>query len=296
MSRRWRALALVSAVGAVSGCGTFVPSIQEIPGDSAAGQALVQAIVQNVTCEVQNAVNAVIREDVEDYQSGFSQSRKTAWLDDWGIQLTLTLNIVESSSLNPVVKWTPPSPVDLVFSLGTGATVSSEATRENKLKSYYTVRELLARGPCAKDSRPGGLYMMQSDLKLREWLRFNTQLDASGQVRLPRNQKEGPFKQEVLQHEVKFAVVSSANVTPGFKLSRVDINQDGSFLSTGRTRTHDLLLTLGPVDTEIVIPRGTPGFVARGKRKNAPSAAAANSHLAAEIGLAVSNALRTAPR
>jgi hypothetical protein len=293
MRWKWGALALAMAL---SGCGTFVPGIQEIPGDPAAGQELVQAIVQNVTCEVQNAVNTVIGEDKEDFRTGFSRSRKTAWLDDWGIQLSLTLNIVEKSSLDPVAVWTPPGLAGIGFSLGAGGTLSSEATRDNKLKSYYTVRELLARGPCAKESRPGGLFLMQSDLKLREWLRFNTQLDASGQLRLPRNAKEGPFKQEVLQHEVKFAVVSSANVNPAFKLSRVDINQDATFLSAGRTRTHDLIITLGPVDPEIVIPKGTPGFVARAKQRNAPSAAAANSHLAAEIGLAVANALRTPPR
>jgi hypothetical protein len=134
--------------------------------------------------------------------------------------------------------------------------------------------------------------MMQSDLKLREWLRYNVMLDASRQIRLPRKQKEGPFGQEVLQHGVKFEVISNGSITPGFKLTRVDINQSGTFLSAGRTRTHDLVITLGPVDPDIVIPKGTLGSVAV-RRTNGPSAAAANSHLAAEIGLAVANAIKT---
>lgn len=293
MNSKATALALLTLLAA---CGTYVPGIQEITGNSAAGQALVQAIVQNVTCEIQNAVNTVVREDIEDYRSGFSKSLKTKWLKDWGAQVTLTLNIVENSSVNPVVNWMPPSPATAVFNLGTGATGSSTATRENKLKFYYTVRELLARGPCSEDSRPGGVYMMQSDLKFREWLRFNTQLDASKQVQYPRKSNEGPFKQEVLQHEVTFEVVSNANVTPGLKLVQVDINQSGNFLSAGRTRKHDLLITMGPIDTDIVVPPGTPGFIARAHRKSGPSVAAANSHLAAEIGLSVSNALRGAPR
>jgi hypothetical protein len=291
-----RAAGVLAVAIMLTGCGTYVPGIQEITGDSAAGQEIVQAIVQNVTCEVQNAVNAVIGQDIEDYRSGFSRSRKTTWLDNWGIQLSLTLNIVERSGIDPVVGWAPASPATAIFTLGTGASLSSEATRENKLKSYYTVQELLDRGPCAEASRPGGPYMMQSDLKLREWLRFNTQLDGSGQVRHPRDQKHGPFKQEVLQHAVKFVIGSSASVTPSLQLIRVGINQDGTFLSAGRTRTHDLILTLGPVDPDIVVPKRAPGLVARDKRRSAPSAAAASSHFAAEVGLAVSNALRTAPR
>ena len=42
------------------GCGTSVPEIQDI-GDSAAGQQLVQAIVTNITCEVQDGINRIYK-------------------------------------------------------------------------------------------------------------------------------------------------------------------------------------------------------------------------------------------
>jgi hypothetical protein len=40
----------------LSGCGLRVPEIQEI-GDRAAGQRFVQAVVNNITCELRGAFN-----------------------------------------------------------------------------------------------------------------------------------------------------------------------------------------------------------------------------------------------
>ena len=49
----------LSTMFLVSGCGTYVPEIQDF-GDKAAGQQLVQSIVYNVTCEVQDAFNRIL--------------------------------------------------------------------------------------------------------------------------------------------------------------------------------------------------------------------------------------------
>src|SRR5258707_15416610 len=94
----------------VSACGTHVPDIQEIPGDPLGGQQLVQSIVQNVTCEVQDAVHALYRD------------RKSTFLDTWGVQITLNLTIEEKTAINPVVNWLPMSPPTAIFNLLGGAT------------------------------------------------------------------------------------------------------------------------------------------------------------------------------
>ena len=261
----------------VGGCGTFVPEIQEFPGDAGDGQALVQAIVTNITCEVQNAVNFVIRTDMEDAKR-FHQPRNAAWLDNWGVQLTLNLTIDEKTSGNPTVSWLPPSPASAVFNLDAGVAGSVTATRTDKVSSFFTVQELVKMGPCDPADRKGGLFLLQSDLKLREWLVYNTMLGGSGTVRFPTD-TSGPIKQDVISHEVKFEVVTSGNVTPGWKLTRVSVNQGGTFLTAGRTRSHDLLITFGPTDA-----------APKGKK---PSITATNSHLAAEIGLAVANGIRS---
>jgi hypothetical protein len=76
---------------------------------------------------------------------------------------------------------------------------------------------------------------------------------------------------DTLSIEIKFVIVSSGNVTPTWKLVRVSANTGSTPLfSMGRTRTHDLIITIGP-----------------------PTPATANTHLASQIGNAVGNANRT---
>jgi hypothetical protein len=75
---------------------------------------------------------------------------------------------------------------------------------------------------------------------------------------------------------VKFEVVANADITPGWVLKYVKVNPTGSLFSMKRDKTHDLVITLGPTD-------------ASGK---APSAAAANSALASDIGVAIGNSVK----
>jgi hypothetical protein len=74
---------------------------------------------------------------------------------------------------------------------------------------------------------------------------------------------------DTITYEVKFVIVSTGSVTPTWKLIRVSANTSGNLFSTGRTRTHDLIITLGP-----------------------PTAATAQTHFASQLGNAVSNGNR----
>ncbi|HEV2602105.1 MAG TPA: hypothetical protein VGU24_00445 [Microvirga sp.] len=281
-------LAVALGSACLAGCGTYVPQLQDPPGDVAGDQLLVQAIANNVTCEVQNAINDIIRQDQNDVRTGRIPERQTAWLDSWGVQLTLNLTVNERSGVAPVVNLLPPSPADAIFNLAIAANVSADATRIAKMGSYYTVQELIARGPCHPSSRPGGLYLLQSDLRLKEWLLHNVQLQGTGVADFP-SKKDGPFKQDVISHQVKFEVVTGGSLTPGWRLTRANINQTGTFLSATRTRTHTLTVTLGPAEVPVaVIIAGRA--VSRGRA--VPTLAAANAHLASEIGVAVRNNLQ----
>jgi hypothetical protein len=54
----------------------------------------------------------------------------------------------------------------------------------------------------------------------------------------------GPFSVSI---EMKFVIISSGNFTPTWKLVNLSANTGSSPLfSTGRTRTHDLIITVGP--------------------------------------------------
>jgi hypothetical protein len=82
----------------------------------------------------------------------------------------------------------------------------------------------------------------------------------------------GGQKPDTLSIEIKFVIVSNGNVLPTWKLVRVSSGTGSTPLfGIGRTRTHDVIITIGP-----------------------PTQATANTHLASQIGVAVSNANRAA--
>jgi uncharacterized membrane protein YgcG len=55
------------------------------------------------------------------------------------------------------------------------------------------------------------------------------------------------FKQDSFSQEIKFIIISTGNITPTWKLIQLSANTGNApFFSTGRTRTHDLLITIGP--------------------------------------------------
>jgi hypothetical protein len=276
MFARKHVLPLILITPILAACGTYVPEIQEVTGDPGQGQLLVQAIVQNVTCEIQNAVYDVINNDKNDVSTGKIKERHTAWLDNWGVQSTLTLTVDENTSVTPTISWLPSSMAKAVFSLAGGITVGADATRIAKVNGFYSVEKLQERR-CAESSRPGGPFIMQNNLKLEEWLYDNVQVSDSGELTFPADPK-GPLGQNVISQEVKFVVATNANITPGVKFKRVSLDPTGSLLSGGRVRTDDLLITLGPTQTN-----------AQGQ--TVPSDAAAAAHLSSQIGAAVSAAI-----
>jgi hypothetical protein len=142
---------------------------------------------------------------------------------------------------------------------------------------------------------------MQSDLGLEEWLRANLTAADSDLIQYAMDYSDGPLKTNILSHEIKFDITNTGNVAPGWKLTRLSINQSGNLFSVTRDRTNDLTITLGPT-----LPTPKPKTDKKGNVvKDAsgkvimttgyvPSAPPAEAALASQIGLAVSNALKGA--
>lgn len=293
---RWLAPTLASLL--VSGCGLRVPEIQDF-GDSVDGQLFVEQIVANIDCEITQAVNYVVDEDKRLAPANGGQ-RQAQWFDSWGVQTTLTLTLDEKGSVNPTVNWTPPSPAAALFNLGGTGTLSSDANRVDKLNSFETVKHFLHR----RCKRPDGPFLLQSDLKLREWLVDVILGTNTGVVNLP-SDANGPFKSNVISHEIKFDVTSSGGLVPGWKLTRISVNQTGTGLTLSRERTHDLTITLGPVAEEVVqAPKKDKNGHAMVDRKGrpifvfvnviGPSPQAADAHLASQIGSSVAAGVKAA--
>jgi len=260
----------------VSGCGFRVPDIQEI-GDRVEGQRLVQAILTNVTCEVRNAV--------DDLHITYPEG---TFIDDWGVQMTLTLTTDEKGTIAPNVTWMPPSPASAIFTLGAGVNFSADATRINKINSYHLVRDL-QNTRCSDASRPNGLFILQSDLKLSEWLYDAVSAANTNTIDFKKTQLA--VKENVLQQEVKFEIVTTGNLNPSWKLHRVNVNNSGNILSASRTRTHDLLVTFGPAVKAVVALTDKNGRP-RTRVTAQPSSQASELHFSSSIATSIESAVR----
>lgn len=273
----------------VAGCGTYVPNIQEFPGDTVDGQLFVKQILHNINCEITNAVRYVIEQDKKLAKAN-NGKRTAAWFEGWGVQTTLALTIDEKGSINPVVNWLPPSPASTIFNLAGTGNVSSQGTRIDKINSYNTVKQFL-HNQCLE--RPNGLWMLSSDLKLREWIVYAISAANSDEISLPAD-ANGPWKSNVISHQIKFIVSSTGSITPGWKLERVLVNQSGNSLTASRDRTHDLTITLGPAEKVQTVVTLRDGSVTAVSAFTRPSSQAADAHLASQIGSAVASSIRGA--
>ena len=282
----WAAITLI-----VSSCGTYVPGIHELPFASERERSdFIQAIVRNVRCEVQDSVFRLY----ESQREIDPENRNLKWFDDWAAQISLTLTIDEKGSLNPVVNWLPTTPANSIFNLNVGVTASTEAQRVDKIGSFFEVKDLKRR-PCNPVDRDRGPFILQSDLKLYEWLQA-TMVSVGNQDTPAPADSNGPFKSNVLSHEVKFDIITTGTVTPGWKLTNATINQTGTFSTATRDRTQDLIITFGPPDPKwaeyVVDPVTKRRFV----RQRELGPAATSAAIASDIGVAVSNAVRNGIR
>jgi len=144
-------------------------------------------------------------------------------------------------------------------------------------------REAVASGSNAIASicnRPGSV-LIEGELKFREWLYMTLRSafvegGVTGDFASDLQNEIRAAKKDVLQNQITFAVQYNGNVTPAWKLVRVSVNQSSPFFSAQRSRTQDLVITLGPA----------PSNAQADQQKQ-------NQDLAAAIGIAVANAIRS---
>jgi hypothetical protein len=260
----------------LTGCGTYVPEIVDFPARSRDSNLLVTAILQSVHCELVNAVKGTI-DDAARSEPTVSGRSNAEWLKHWGAQVTLTLTLEEKTTINPSGVLTPISPVSSIFTLAGSLLGSADATRTDAVNYYYPVPVLYKWGYCQTGVQPSNgttSLLIQSDLKLREWLQNQVLGITGGDTSLPIT-PNGPLGKNVITHEVKFQVVTTGDISPAWKLIQVNFNQTGNLFEVSRLRTHDLLITMGPGDF-----------------KGLTGQAAQSAHLASQIGLAVSTNLQ----
>jgi hypothetical protein len=275
-------------------CGTKVPDIKEvwdrdIPEDKSTNRPKIPAAAQiefaikrQVYCDLKDAVRTAQNIPV---QRGPNIKQKGLIPENWGAQVSLTLQVDGVSELNPGVTAINPLRGAEVFNLNLGGTLSSTATRTDKFDPYWTIAHLMLadtpRSVCSEGNEdPFGAYgvrtaksspLIRSDLGIKDWLvgamAVNLALNPPGNEGIEAEHK----KDDAVTYEIKFVIVSSGEVTPIWKLLRVTANNRVPFFKTGRTRSHDLIITIGPQTSQTD-----------------------NTHLASQIGNAVSNANQAA--
>jgi hypothetical protein len=291
---------------AIGGCGTLVPQIGEIWDDPTGATEVVleRKIKEKIYCELNKAVyilnndsskvTTVKYSDPKNPSKTITDVRKPV-PETWGATLTITLTVEEATALNPSLSLNNPlAPHNTIFpggivvpgpqsfSLGLGGTLSTDATRYDKYTFFYKVKDLETyNDACQKPETPGSVapedfqgssLLLESDLGMQPWLEkvwgIRTGIGVSGKN-----------AQEVLTYDVKFEIISSGNVNPAWKLTPVS-TATGSLplFSAKRDRTHEMLLTLGPLSSD----------------KSQPSTLSANDALAAQIGSAVGIAVKNA--
>jgi len=311
--RKWLLTAAAAAITpALASCGTAIPQIPEIwdlIADTDATAHMEMQIKQSIFCELRKAIHIARK----NYQTKYyyhgklvSTAEDEPVPDDWSAQVTLTFTVEEQSKITPgatlIWPYKPPLTSDS-FSLGFGAQVSSDATRIDKYETFYTVAELANNlsnhdncsipptallGPPSHSSP----FVVLDDLGITKWLPAATEVSSYLRSSRSAPNGEGPplggsFASDSFSYDVKFVIVSDGNVTPSWKLVKVSTSTS-TFFDTSRTRTHELLITIGPGTTSTV----TNADGKKVKVTTGPSQAASNSHLAQEIGSAVATSLR----
>ena len=251
----------------------IVPDIKEVWDGPRGTEQIEFEVKKRVYCELKDAVIAAqkIPFFTEDRVTG-RKKQIPILPDNWGAQVSLVFQVDESSAANPGVALTKPLENAITrfgsgnvttaqsFSLGLGGTLSSSATRIDKFDPYYSIKYLAKpntdKSVCLPHNDPylrvgevpsaSSPLLIQSELGIEKWLTeamFTNALLASDDAGNSPN-KDAP---DTVSLEIKFVIVTSGNVTPTWKLVRYTANNGNSPLfAANRTRTHDLIITVGP--------------------------------------------------
>lgn len=281
MPRIEKWLSVGAALITLSGCGTYVPEMQN-SWENKDSTALVHVdqLTDHTTCEIVRAFQIILADREQANRFLISKGQKPVDISQiatWDAEVVLTLTVDEKSQFNPGVSLNAIYPnaikrfangvvtVGQTGSLGLAGQFSSDATRKITVGFGFHLRDYLA-GPKAKRlaelantekggiCEPAGGPFIDGDLKFYDTLASalysagSNQNDPYTSTFLDElKMYQSSLKKDVISHDVTFIVVYGANVTPNIKLINVSANQGSNpFLGAQRTNTQEVLITVGP--------------------------------------------------
>ena len=271
-----------AAIFTSGGCGIGVPQISEAwdqayPGDSttkpptppiSANAQIEFEIKKRIFCDLRKAVRASLKYNNDIEKNGRIIKSERIIPLSWGAQIALSLEVEEHSNLSPGIVLINPLPNSQARSIGLGGELSSTATRTDKINAYYSIgylaQPISEDSVCRKEENDpfvgagfpnyarSSPFIIESDLGLTEWLvgsmwASNNLPSVETPGKASSDLQNGEAKRpDTISIDIKFEIVTNGNLTPTWKLVRATANTSGSFFDTGRKRTHELIITIGP--------------------------------------------------
>lgn len=234
----FRSIVCVSATTVLAACGATLPIMDYRHRSDEDFARFVRSIAAHVKCEMHRAVAL-------EYAPG-DPNRKVLY--NWAAKIALTIRAFDKGNFNPNVSWV--NGVE-ILKTSLGAQVETNGTREMTMTYYLPFKEMLPSADvtdtagqqldCSKVSSEvepiAGNLGIENTLQaaLQSWDGFGTLSDRI---------EGGPF--ETITHKASFQVIGGMNATPTWTFTDVTVNPNPTFLSATRTRTDELLITMGP--------------------------------------------------
>jgi hypothetical protein len=230
----------------VGGCGLYVPEKFPFNSDKLSQGYFENTIVNNIKCELHKGV-----QDTLSYYEKVDPSirARIQWLRQWGALVQLKITADELSGLTPGVSFMRLYPNSQNISLGLAASGGAHATRVETISFTVSFNELLTQEhpikTCAEDENG---VLIQSDLKIAQFI-FDKAFIATHPGSVAEFKTVGP-PYTVLSDEITFVASFGGSVTPTWKFATIAADSSGTLLSATRTKTDDVIITLGYVTHE----------------------------------------------
>jgi hypothetical protein len=246
------ACALAAALG---GCGLYVPEknlVQEEVPEKEKGLISPEGRYEN------NLIALIKCETGQGLLKAY-QAFPLPWLKSWGTAVTLTITALEQSSASPGVSSINPLGIPSSmqsFTAVFGATGSANATRTETIQFTYPNTQLMdfarqnitpGTSDCHQSAHLNGPGI-EGDLKIGDFIYDKTVVAAFGNAttREPTLPLYNTFTEEIT-----FVAAFGGNFTPTWKMIRWSADTSANLLSATRTKTNDLIITMGPIQTPI---------------------------------------------
>ncbi|MGK9337339.1 hypothetical protein [Sinorhizobium meliloti] len=241
--------ALAAASVVLTSCELYVPEKDPLSRNTTRSdtkypfQGTVEAnILANIRCEVTKGLFRAIA------------TEKVPWLAAWGVTISLNLTWEERSDISSGLTYFNLFGGTKLFTLDGGLSGSAHATRTEAMTLTWENEILLKEAILTHRNDPNlDCSVLQtgatvnSNLRIDEFI-YDKAFIAGTPTARTRSIEYAPFS--TFQETLAFVISYGADITPTWTLTRVTVNPAAPFLGAKRTKTSQIIITLGPIESK----------------------------------------------